>query len=273
MSKKPLSLSIVIPVYNEQRYLASCLDAIARQDIKPDEVIVVDNNSTDKTVEIAESYKFVTVMHEKRQHQAFAQKTGFDKAVGDIIGRIDADVILPQEWVKNVKKHFKNIPELVALTGEPDPYDIYLKKTGIFIFDFYNQIATEIAGVRLLWGANCAIKRSAWLQISDEVLQRPDIWEDFDLSFCLKDLGKIKLFKDIKVRTSFRAVHATFTNQISYHIRSFRVFYLRTNILKTSLFVLSRLTIVLVGIIVLVDLCVLQPILRRRGHYFGAPKK
>src|ERR1035437_9021599 len=98
MNIKPLTLAIVIPVYNEEFYLKACLNSIAKQTVAPDEVIVVDNNSTDKSVQIAKSYKFVKLLHEKRQHQVFAQATGFNAIKSDIIGRIDADSILPPDW-------------------------------------------------------------------------------------------------------------------------------------------------------------------------------
>lgn len=267
MSKKLLSLSIVIPVYNEERYLKRCLDSIATQEVKPNEVIVVDNSSTDKSVEIAKSYSFVTLMYEKRQHQAFAQKTGFDAAKSEIIGRIDADIILPSDWVQKVTAEFTANPKLVALTGEPYPYDIYLKKTAIFIFNFYNGLASTIAGARMLWGANCAIKKEAWDKVSDKVLLRGDIWEDFDMSFCLAKVGKIKLCKDLSVATSFRAVHQSLFRQVRYHIRSFRTFHFRTSWWRTFLFVFSRLTIVIVGLIVLFDLYILQPLMKRLGKF------
>jgi glycosyltransferase involved in cell wall biosynthesis len=272
MTKKPLSLSIVIPVYNEERYIGTCLKAISKQSVKPDEVIVVNNNSTDNTLKIIKKFSFVTILHEKRQHQAFAQKTGFDKASGDIIGRIDADSVLPKNWVEKIKKDFEQNPKIVAVTGEPDPYDIYLKKTGVFIFNFYNSLASRIAGVRMIWGANCAIRKSAWLKISNNVMQRPDVWEDFDLAFCLKRLGKIKQDKRLKVKTSFRAVHNSLFGKVMFHVRSIRTFYLRAGVIKTLLFVISRITIVLVGLIVIFDLYILQPIMRRRGHKFEVPK-
>jgi glycosyltransferase involved in cell wall biosynthesis len=272
MTKKPLSLSIVIPVYNEERYIGSCLNAISRQSVKPDEVIVVNNNSTDNTLKIIKNYKFVTLIHEKRQHQAFAQKTGFDKASGDIIGRIDADSVLPKDWVQKIKNDFEQSSKIVAVTGEPDPYDIYLKKAGVFIFNFYNSLASRIAGVRMIWGANCAIRKNTWLKISDKVLLRPDIWEDFDLAFCLKGLGKIKQDKQLIVKTSFRAVHNNFAGQFRYHLRSIRTFYFRAGFFKTVLFVISRLTILFVGLAVLIDLYILQPIMKYRGRTFEAPR-
>src|SRR5688572_27451257 len=94
MVKHP-SVSIVIPAYNEEGQLALCLEAIARQTVKPVEVIVVDNNSTDGTVEVAGRYPFVTVLHEWRQGVVHARDCGFDAAKGDIIGRIDAETVMP----------------------------------------------------------------------------------------------------------------------------------------------------------------------------------
>ncbi|HEX5448035.1 MAG TPA: glycosyltransferase family A protein, partial [Candidatus Saccharimonadales bacterium] len=122
MRNKKLTLTIVIPAYNEENYLGACLDSIAEQSVMPDRVIVVDNNSTDKTVEIAKSYDFVRVITETNQHQSFAQATGFDAARSDILGRIDADTVLPVEWVRNVKAHFEREPSLAAITGSTWPY-------------------------------------------------------------------------------------------------------------------------------------------------------
>ncbi len=263
MSEKTLTLSIVIPVYNEERYLPACLNAIAKQTVKPDEVIVVDNNSTDKTVEIAHSYKFVTLLHEKRQHQAFAQKTGFDNASSDILGRIDGDSVLPKDWVKKVIAGFNNDQNLAALTGEADPYDIYLKKTGVFIFDLFMYVAGKVAGHQMLWGANCAIRKTAWQKIKNQVLQRADIWEDYDLAFCLAKLGSIRKIKNLTIGTSFRAVHQSPINQTRYQFRSIRTFYLRTGLLKATVFGIFWALVILVYPIIFVDQFILYPLFKR----------
>jgi len=57
------NISIIIPAYNEERYLGRCLDAIAAQSVRPYEVIVVDNNSSDDTAKVAQRYPFVTLLH------------------------------------------------------------------------------------------------------------------------------------------------------------------------------------------------------------------
>lgn len=237
MSIKPLTLSIIIPAYNEQRYIGKCLDSIARQSQMPLEVFVVDNNSTDKTVEIAQKYPFVRVLHEKRQHQVYAQAKGFNKAKGDILGRIDADSILPKDWVQRIVAAFAGNAKLVAVTGGAEPYDVPLKTAGSAIFHGYIYLAGLIGGQRMLWGANCALTRDSWQKIKGKVFMRPDVWEDYDMSFCLRDLGQIGYITDNLVGVSFRALHTTFQQHVSYQFRSVRTFYYRASIFQLLLFI------------------------------------
>lgn len=234
---KPLTLAIVIPVYNEERYLKACLDSIAAQTVKPDEVIVVNNNSTDKSLEIAGRFRFVKILHEKRQHQVFAQSTGFNAAKSDILARIDGDSILPKDWVDRVKTAFAD-RKVAAVTGGADPYDVSLKWFGTALFRAYLYLAGVIAGTRLIWGANCAIRRSAWHQIKQKVLMRSDIWEDYDLAFCLKTLGTVRYIPNIKMGVSARVFHTSLSKQISYQFRAVRTFYLRSGYPRTAIFAL-----------------------------------
>jgi glycosyltransferase involved in cell wall biosynthesis len=261
MSNKTLTLTIVIPVYNEQSYIKACLDSIAKQIIKPLEVIVVDNNSTDKTVQIAERYSFVRIIHESRQHQVFAQAAGFNQAKGDILGRIDADSILRETWSENILEFFETCPETIAVTGSAEPYDMPMKRCGMAIFHGYIYVAGLIAGHRLIFGSNCAIRMNGWSKIRNQILMRPDIWEDYDLAFCLKKYGKIGYLAGNTVGVSFRAVHTTFVRHISYQFRSVRTFYLRTNIIRLFLFSLLWTTTILVYPLAAID----DWILKRRG--------
>ena len=246
MSNKSLALSIIIPAYNEEDYIGACLDSIAVQTIKPLEVIVVDNNSTDKTAQIAKKYPFVKILHEKRQHQVFAQATGFNAAKGDILGRIDADSILPNDWVKKVAAAFVADQKVVAVTGGADPYDVPAKWLGSAIFHGYIYVAGLIGGQRMLWGSNCAVRATSWRKIKGKVMMRPDIWEDYDTAFCLKQHGKIGYIPKNLVGVSFRAMHTTFGHHVSYQFRSIRTFYHRTNLLRTCLFCLQWTGILLI---------------------------
>ncbi len=259
MKNKTLTLTIVIPAYNEQDYLKGCLDSIAAQAVMPDEVIVVDNNSSDDTVKIAQAYGFVRVLHESNQHQSFAQKTGFNAARSDVIGRIDADSVLPADWVKKVKTYFADDRGLVAVTGNNEPYDTSLPRTGTSLFKFYVDRASQLAGGRMLWGANCALRRSAWLKISHQVMTRGDIWEDYDLAFCLAPHGRIRFADDIAVGSSLRSVYKPLLVQLRYQLRAVRTFYFRTSKLRTMGYVLLCMSMYLVFLLTLIDRFVLKP--------------
>ncbi|MEJ0073689.1 MAG: glycosyltransferase family A protein [Candidatus Saccharibacteria bacterium] len=69
-----IRISIIIPCFNEERYLARCLDSVAAQAERFFEVLVVDNNCTDGTVAIAKKYKFVRVIREKTQGRVFCAR-------------------------------------------------------------------------------------------------------------------------------------------------------------------------------------------------------
>lgn len=269
MANKALTLSIVIPVYNEERHLKACLDTISDQTIQPLEVIVVDNNSTDDSARIAKKYKSVKILNEPRQSQVYAQKTGFDFASGDIIGRIDADTRLPKDWVEKVVSYFEKCPEAAGITGSAIPYDIYMKRLGKHIQLFYHSLADIIAGKKMLWGANAAIRRSAWHKISPKVYQRPDIWEDFDISFDLANHGTIKTLSGIEVGLSFRAVQKSFGDQLKYQFRAVRTFWLRAGPLRAFFFTLVWSTELLIYPLAVIDQYILSPYFPRRTSAEG----
>lgn len=176
---KALTLSIVIPVYNEESYIGTCLDAIANQTRLPDEVLVVDNNSTDKTVSIASSYPFVTIIHETRQSVMYAHKTGMNAATGDIIGRIDADTILDEHWSEEVVRSFAD-QNIRAVVGPNGHHDFVFPKTGRWLEDKLLKGALRL-GYDFLFGCNMAIRRSTWEHFEPELCEDKDIFEDMDL--------------------------------------------------------------------------------------------
>lgn len=245
--QKPLTLSIIIPVYNEENYLSACLDSIAAQSVKPLEVIVVDNNSTDSSMRIAKKYPFVKILSELSQHQSFAQYKGFKAAKGDVFGRIDADTILPENWCEKLLSSFLNSPDTLAVTGSGKPYDFTLKKPAKFILDKYYIIAYRLAGHTMMWGSNCAFRKEAWSSIKNDLKPAKDIWEDYDLAFCIGKQGKIVLRDDIEVTTSFRAVHKPIWFQMKYQFRAVKTFRRHRSLPRTIIFaaVWSSLTILI----------------------------
>lgn len=87
-------LSVVVPVFNEENAVSGCIERLLTES-EIDEILIVDNNSTDGTAsiiqEFAEKYDKVRYVFEARQGVVHARNAGFDASTGNIIGRIDAD--------------------------------------------------------------------------------------------------------------------------------------------------------------------------------------
>jgi glycosyltransferase involved in cell wall biosynthesis len=230
MIHKALSLSIVIPVYNEQSHLKACLDAIALQTDFPDEVIVVDNNSTDATVVIAKSYSFVTLLQEKKQGVLAARTRGFNASKSDIIGRIDADTILPSNWVEVVKERLQK-SSAVAVTGPVNYYDMPFPSSN-YRFDHFmrSSIYNWSPKSPFLFGSNMAIKRSAWIKVRPLLCADSYMHEDLDLAIHLDKIGHRILYeKDMLAGASGRRYNDPLSRFYIY-LSMYRQTYLRHNL-------------------------------------------
>jgi glycosyltransferase involved in cell wall biosynthesis len=197
-----LTLSLIIPVYNEERHIRACLDAIANQTIASTEVIVVDNNCTDRTLEIAEKYKFVTIIKETNQGRGYARSAGFVAATGDIIGRIDADSRIHSDWVERVLNRFEKDQELAGLTGMAYvPFIPYISrlKSQLFARTYY-WFAHASFDTITMWGATMAIRKKYWNIVSDKVcLDDSIVHEDQDVSLWIAANGG-KIVQDNNVQ-------------------------------------------------------------------------
>src|ERR1035441_5323830 len=87
-----MSISVVIPAYNRSRFIAETLESVLAQTLQPDEVLVVDDGSTDDTAAIAESFvPRVRVFRRSNQKQAAARNFGVMQATSEWIAFNDAD--------------------------------------------------------------------------------------------------------------------------------------------------------------------------------------
>jgi len=203
VSNKKLKVSIIIPAFNEESVLESCLQALAKQTMTPYEVIVVDNNSTDKTGTIAKRFPFVKLLKEKEQGIIPAHHKGFNFASGDILARIDADTVVSKTWVERVNKNFTEDPNLSALTGPGGVYEIAFRDMypGLFFSKYYFLLGKKLIGFQLLWGSNMAIRKNMWDLIKNETCKDERIvHDDVDISILIHEhRGKIKYDQYLKV--------------------------------------------------------------------------
>ncbi|HVS58576.1 MAG TPA: glycosyltransferase family 2 protein [Candidatus Saccharimonadales bacterium] len=207
---KQLTLSIVIPAYNEEMHLERCLQAIAAQTTMPDEVIVVDNNSTDQTVKIARQFPFVKVVQESRQGVLYARNAGFEAARSDIIGRIDADTLLPPDWVAHLVRFYSaEAHRRYAWVGPCRFYNLPLPwLTSFLMRPIGFGINRIVVGTNTLFGSNMALLRTQWQEVVANLCLRPDIHEDLDLAIHLHQAGYKTYFdRHMVVPAAMRSLH------------------------------------------------------------------
>ena len=207
--KKPLALSLIIPAYNEEQHLTMCLDAVAAQTRMPAEVIVVDNNSTDGTVKLAKKYPFVRVIHEKRQGVVFAGSTGYNAAKYELIGRIDADTVMPPKWIESIATFYSEPSNRdVIFTGSGTYYNTPFPRISAIAFDILAFRVNRVAlGHHFSYGSNMVLPKKIWRDIKDDICLRTDIHDDVDISVHAHRAGyKIRYVPKIQVKTKLRRV-------------------------------------------------------------------
>lgn len=182
-----LRVVVVIPCLDDAGFLAACLDALAHQTRRPDEVVVVDNGSSDGSQDVARRAG-VTLVHEKRRGIWPAAARGYDVAArtADVIARVDADSVPPEDWVERVAAAFERRPDLDALTGSAKfygghPVAHYLGEH--YYIGLMYKVLTPAFGHAPVFGSNFAMRTGLWRRLRRVVASKdPVIHDDLDLS-------------------------------------------------------------------------------------------
>lgn len=108
-------ISIIVPVYNVEKYIRECLDSLINQTYKNIEIIIVDDGSTDKSGEICDEYekknKNIRVIHKKNEGLGFARNTGLENVNGKFVTFVDSDDYVDNNFVEELYQNIitKNV--------------------------------------------------------------------------------------------------------------------------------------------------------------------
>ena len=104
--------SIIVPVYNVEKYIKKCLDSIFSQSYKDFEVIVVNDGTEDQSIDVVKNYK-VKIINQRNQGLSEARNNGVKEATGDYILFIDSDDYIEKDLLKEISNSLDNNPDLV----------------------------------------------------------------------------------------------------------------------------------------------------------------
>ncbi|MDD5755813.1 MAG: glycosyltransferase [bacterium] len=155
-------VSIVVPVYNAEKYISACLESLIKLSPAPGEIIIVDNNSSDNTVpEIKNIIKSsnspaIVLTGEEIPGPAAARNKGASLATGEIIAFIDADCIAPPDWIRQI-----------IMVFEADPLIDMMAGSGIAL-----QCDTALARLMFLLRRKVQIRNAQWKSFNENFIFR-----------------------------------------------------------------------------------------------------
>jgi glycosyltransferase involved in cell wall biosynthesis len=206
-------VSFVVPAYNEEALIGTCLTAIIAEISRTGcraEIIVVNNASTDATYDIASSYPDVKVVDESSRGLVQARAAGFRAAKGRYIANIDADTILPEGWLGRALEEFAHHADLVAMSGPYAYYDLpkwaQLTATGFFHSAYLAHLLSRSLGGRgsIMQGGNFIVSKSAF-EAAGGFNSDFRFWgEDAELARRLNKVGVVKFTRALCAPSSGR---------------------------------------------------------------------
>jgi glycosyltransferase involved in cell wall biosynthesis len=224
-----LTIAAIVCAFNEDQYLPACLFSLKSQTRPPDEIIVVNNASTDGTAAAARGVPGVRVIDEPQKGLVIAREAARRAARADVLAFLDADCRAPIWWIERIEQRLERNPALVATTG---PYRFYdWNRSGTMLIRSYDLLVAPPThwcvhkGFRMgaiLYGGNFAVRREALAAIGgfDRTIEFHG--EDTNVGRRLTAIGQIALCGECWLWTSARRYRAMGTAAVCrLYIRNF----------------------------------------------------
>lgn len=201
------SISVVIPAFNDASMLRTCLAALAAQTRPADEIIVIDNASTDDTAAVGRDGGARVILEPVRGIFP-AASAGYDAATGEVIARLDADSVPPADWLEHIDALMSEFEPLTAVSGGADFYGAnavvrWLGRT-VYIGGMYWSI-NILLGHPPVFGSNFAMPAELWRRLRGKVNRSvPTIHDDLDLSWHIEPDMDVIYEPSLRVQISAR---------------------------------------------------------------------
>lgn len=214
-----MTLTVIIPVYNSSRLLEQTLLAVTTGTRVPDELIVVDDNSTDESAEIGERFGASVLVMPHNIGPAACRNHAATLSRGDVLVFLDADTCAHPDTLKRMEVHLLMDPGLSAVIGSYDdtPRDPGLCSQYRNLAHCYVHQSSNRAALTF-WSGCGAVRRGWFFAVDgfDERYRRPSV-EDIELGYRMTDRGaRVLLDPEIRVTHTKRW---TIWNSVTTDIR------------------------------------------------------
>ena len=215
LQTKKLTCSVIVCAYNEEQLLPECLASLIVQTRPPDEIIVVNNASTDRTKAVAEAVPGVKVIDEPDKGLVRARVAGHRVSTGSLLAYIDADCRAQSTWLASAEREFHRRPSTAAVTAGYRFYDWDLwSRLLLKLYDWLVAPLTHLGLQRvfragaILYGGNFIVRRRALEAIGGFDPTIDFHGEDTNLGRRLINVGFVRLAPQCWVYTSARRYKA-----------------------------------------------------------------
>lgn len=186
---QPLSITVYVPCFNAAKYLDRVLPALLAQTLPPQEILVIDDGSTDDSVAIAQRYGVRVVRHEQNRGLASARNTAIESAKTELLASVDADVEASPDWLERLAKRLQEDAKIAGVGGK-------LVETIVSDADRWRDAHMRqswgdapLDEARFLYGANNLFRRDALVEVGGyDPIHRTN-GEDGYISRLLQDAG------------------------------------------------------------------------------------
>ncbi len=198
-----MDLSIIVPFHNSQETIVDSLSAIKHSSINNYELIVVNDASSDNSLELSKPFTDKAITLKKVKSFFSLRIAGFNAAKHNVLVNIDSDIVVKPDTLKIISEYFLKNPDVDAITGilsASSPVDNFFSKyKNIYMNYGFKMLPKEVT---FLYGSIYAIRSDVWESISEseKLQQNPAFCDDVELGQLLVNHGKkIHLVKELEV--------------------------------------------------------------------------
>lgn len=137
-------VSIIIPVYNSEKYISRCLDSLINQTYKNIEIVIVNDGSNDNSLDIISKYidKRIKIYYQENQGPSIARNTGIEKSTGKYIMFVDADDYIDIDMVRCMTENINNESNIIVMCDNSEIWEDRIDERKLFI-DYNKRLCKE----------------------------------------------------------------------------------------------------------------------------------